>query len=892
MPPDTLERLLADAVLVRPDAPALLAPDRDPLTYRGLAGVVERTAATLRGAGVGRGDRVALVTANGPEAATAFLGIAAAAAAVPLNPVYRRDEVMFELTDLGARALVVQAGLDTPAAEVARELGIRVLVMTTPPGAPAGAIELELLPTDPDPGAAPAPVDPAPSDPADIALVLHTSGTTARPKIVPLRHDRLAASARNVAATLALTDADRCLNVMPLFHIHGLVAAVLATLATGGSVVATPGFLAPSFFDWLDAFAPTWYTAVPTMHQAVLGRAPRHADVIARRPLRLVRSSSASLPVSVLEGLEAAFGAPVIEAYGMTEAAHQMASNPLPPLGRKPGSVGRATGIDIAILDVDGTPRQAGEVGEVAIRGATVFDGYEANPDANARAFVDGWFLTGDQGTLDDDGYLFLRGRLKELINRGGEKVGPIEVEEALLALPGVAQAAVFAIPDPRLGEDVGAVVVPSDGVVLHERELQAALSTRLAGFKVPRVIRVVSEIPKGPTGKVQRIGLAARLGLDGAGSADGAPGGDGSTPGAATSGGGPRAGHVAPRTPLETMIAGVWADVLGLDAIGVTDDFFALGGDSMLAAIIITRLGERLGRDDLPLITFLWAPTVERYARGLEAGAWDIPSSPLVPVRVEGTRPPFFLVHIDDVSLGPASLRRTLDPDQPLYGLRSMGLEGGSLPPSIDGLAATFLDEVRRVQPEGPYLLGGYCSGGPIAIEMARRLAAEGQEVAFLGLVDPRLDRRRSLGWYAGRPAYYVGRLVHHLRSGHLVDATRGLVRRVTMLATPAPEDGPLDHDRYLEALADSRHELPDMAYPGRMVVFSSRDYRDEPAFWATMAAETALVPLPVAHETIFQGEDGAIFADHLSRVLVAATSADARPAPAPAPGPAPDGA
>ena len=341
-------------------------------------------------------------------------------------------------------------------------------------------------------------------------------------------------------------------------------------------------------------------------------------------------------------------------------------------------------------------------------------------------------------------------------------------------------------------------------------------------------------------------------------------------------SGSGSPADRVAPRTPLETMIAEDWADVLGVDAIGVTDDFFALGGDSMLAAIIITRLGARLGRDDLPLITFLWAPTIERYARGLEAGAWDVPSSPLVPVRVEGTRPPFFLVHIDDVSLGPASLRRTLDPEQPLYGLRSMGLEGGNLPPSIDGLAATFLDEVRRVQPEGPYLLGGYCSGGPIAIEMARRLAADGQEVAFLGLVDPRLDRPRGVRWYAGRPGYYAGRLVHHLRSGHLVDATRGLVRRLTMLATPAPADAPLDHDRYLEALADSRHDLPDMAYPGRMVVFSSRDYRDEPAFWGTLADEMEWVPLPVDHETIFQGEDGATFAGRLSGALAAAVHDD----------------
>jgi acyl-CoA synthetase (AMP-forming)/AMP-acid ligase II/thioesterase domain-containing protein len=864
MPPDALDRLVADGARAWPARPAILAPGREPLTYAGLAAVVETTVAALRAAGIGRADRVALVTANGPEAATAFLGIAGAAAAVPLNPAYRRDEIAFELTDLGARAVVVQAGLATEAVDVARELGLAVLTMTAPEGSPAGTIHLAREATI---GSHPAPddgIDRAPTAPSDVALVLHTSGTTARPKIVPLRHDRLVASARNVAATLALDEADRVLNVMPLFHIHGLVAAVLATLATGGSVAAAPGFLAPSFFDWLDAFAPTWYTAVPTMHQAVLGRAGGHPEVIARRPLRFIRSSSASLPVRVLEGLEAAFRAPVIEAYGMTEAAHQMASNPLPPAARKPGSVGRATGIEIAILGADGASLPAGETGEVGIRGATVFDGYEANPEANARGFVDGWFLTGDQGALDDDGYLFLRGRLKELINRGGEKVGPIEVEEALLALPGVAQAAVFAVPDPRLGEDVGAVVVPAEGAVLDPHTLQASLAARLAAFKVPRLIRVVAEIPKGPTGKVQRIGLAARLGIEGL-----EPGEEGRGP----SGGSPDAGRVAPRTPMETLVAEAWADVLGVAPVGATDDFFALGGDSMLGAVIITRLHERLGRDDLPLITFLWAPTVERYARGLETGDWDLPSSPLVPVQVEGTRPPFFLVHIDDVSLGPAALRRALDPDQPVYGLRSMGLDGGNLPPSIDGLAGTFVDEVRRVQPEGPYLLGGYCSGGPIAIEMARRLALDGQEVAFLGLVDPRLDRRRSLRWYAGRPVHYLGRLRRHVRAGSLRGAVRGLVRQLAIRVTPPPADQPLDHDRYLEALAATRADLASIHYPGRIVLFSSRDYGDDPAFWAGMADELAWEPLPVGHETIFQGEDGAVFAAALSRVLAEST-------------------
>jgi hypothetical protein len=331
--------------------------------------------------------------------------------------------------------------------------------------------------------------------------------------------------------------------------------------------------------------------------------------------------------VTTAEGLEAAFGAPVIEAYGMTEASHQMASNPLPPAIRKHGSVGVATGIEIATLDADGSPVAPGVLGEVGIRGETVFEGYEANPDGNARAFVNGWFLTGDQGLLDADGYLHLRGRLKELINRAGEKVAPAEVEEVLLAHPGVGQAVVFAIPDRRLGEDVAAAVVPADGAAPTERELQKFAADRLADHKVPRAIRIVEAIPKGPTGKVQRIGMAERLGLD-----DVSPDLARETSGGTVA---PIAPSVPPRTATERDVAAIWAEVLGLDAVGVHDDFFAMGGDSMLAAIITTRIGERLGHRDLPLATFLWAPTVEQYAKGIETGSWDGTSSSTTPVPV-----------------------------------------------------------------------------------------------------------------------------------------------------------------------------------------------------------------------------------------------------------------
>ena len=301
---------------------------------------------------------------------------------------------------------------------------------------------------------------------------------------------------------------------MPLFHIHGLMAATLSSLAAGGAVFCTPGFNALRFFAWLDEVKPTWYTAVPTMHQAILTRAERHRDILARSRLRLIRSSSASLPAPVMVEMERVFGVPVIESYGMTEASHQMASNPLPPRARKPGSVGLAAGPEVAILDEEWKALPRGQVGEVSIRGPNVTPGYEANPEANAKSFRDGWFRTGDQGVLDEEGYLRLTGRLKEQINRGGEKFSPLEVDDVLSSHPAVAQALTFAMPHDKLGEEVAAAVVLREGATATERELRDFCAATLADFKVPRKVVLLTEIPKGATGKLQRIGLAQKLGL------------------------------------------------------------------------------------------------------------------------------------------------------------------------------------------------------------------------------------------------------------------------------------------------------------------------------------------------------------------------------------------
>jgi len=488
------------------DAPAIRAPGRPPLTHGALRTLAGGTVATLNARGIGRGDRVAIVLPNGPEMAAAFLCLAAGASTAPLNPAYRGEEFSFYLEDLRAKAVVLQRGVETPARAAAEALGIPILELV--PGEAAGSFTLEGGDTT-----TAAPARPGMAEEGDEALVLHTSGTTARPKIVPLSQRNIAASAGHIGATLELSPADVCLNIMPLFHIHGLIAAVLSSVAAGGAVCCTPGFDALRFYRLLEEARPSWYTAVPTMHQAILGRAERNAETIARVPLRFIRSSSASLPGPVMQQMEAVFGCPVVESYGMTEAAHQMASNPLRGV-RKPGSVGLAAGPEVAIMDDDGQLLPRGAIGEVVIRGPNVTAGYEANPEANAKAFTAGWFRTGDQGMLDEDGYLLLTGRLKEIINRGGEKVSPLEVDGVLSAHACVAQALCFAIPHGKLGEEVGAAVVLREGTELTERELRDFAALHLADFKVPRRVVFLAEIPKGATGKLMRIGLAEKLGL------------------------------------------------------------------------------------------------------------------------------------------------------------------------------------------------------------------------------------------------------------------------------------------------------------------------------------------------------------------------------------------
>ncbi len=560
---------LVDTLIARdPGRPAVLAPGRAPLGYGSLGVQLEQTVAGLARAGFGDGGRIAMLLPNGPEAAVATIAVAAHATCVPLNPAYGEDDLRFYLEDSGAGALIVPSADTGPGRRVAASLGLAVIDLSFDPSWPAGRFVLDVSRSATREPPAPGTVRSG----RDVALILHTSGTTARPKIVPLSQANLASSARAIARHLALSPGDRGLNVMPLFHIHGLVGSLLASIAAGASLVCTPGFDDERFFEWVAAFEPTWYTAVPTIHQAILARGARYRAVAPAHRFRLVRSSSASLPPQLLGELERLFDAPVIEAYGMTEAAHHMASNPLPPAVRKPGSVGVPAGADIVVLDREGRPVEPGDEGEIAVRGPGVTVGYEANPAANAAAFDDGWLRTGDLGRFDADGYLQIAGRLKEIVNRGGEKISPREVDEALLEHPDVAQAVAFATPHPSLEEDLVAAVVLRPGTPEDEQALRAYLFGRLPDFKVPSQLLFVDAIPKGPTGKVQRTTLHRVF------------------------------GHrlVRPFEPpadeLEQVVAESVQSVLAIAGVGRRDNFFGLGCDSLSGVRIVARVNDQLG--------------------------------------------------------------------------------------------------------------------------------------------------------------------------------------------------------------------------------------------------------------------------------------------------------
>ena len=745
----SVHRLIGQHSVRNPEAIALLAPGRAPITYGHLQWHCEAIAARLNRAGIARGDRVAVVLPNGPELAAAFLAVSMTASCAPLNPGYRASEYEFYLTALAPKALIVEDGEDSPAVGVAEARGIRVIRMRRETDSPSGIFSLDL-------GEAEVSATPMLAEPDDEALVLFTSGTTARPKMVALTHANLAASVENIVASMSLTSRDRSLNVMPLFHVSGIVGVLLASLASGGSVVCTPGFYAPRFFDWCHEFAPSWYFAVPTMHQSVLARAHENPSVLSNLSLRFIRSGAAPLPPQLMNEMERVFEVPVVEGYGLTETSMQVSINPLPPGVRKAGSVGIAGATRVAVLDQDGSLLPSGETGEIAVRGPAVFAGYANDRDASRESFANGWFRTGDRGRLDADGYLYVTGRIKEIIIRGGQKISPREIDEVLGAHPAVAQAVAFAIPDERLGEDIVAAVVLKRSEAVSEHALRSFAAERLADFKVPGRIVFLDEIPIGSTGKVQRREMAARFGirLETTETLTESP-------------------FVGPETATQKLLAEVWRTVLGVEQVGIHDHFLALGGDSLLLAQVISRLRE-LGGPPITMLTFFERPTVAGLAslidsesglllsssvsvvqarptpngRGIDqpTRTSTVEATPVAasasrgaarshwPIQPHGARPPLYVVGSFNAFV---PLAQRLGPDQPVLGVAVPDELKLQIPYRLEELAASQVDSILEAQANGPYFLAGFSAEGVLAYEVAQQLAAKGHPVELLVMID-----------------------------------------------------------------------------------------------------------------------------------------------------------
>ena len=488
-----------------------------------------------------------------------FLAAASCATCAPLNPTYTFNEFKFFLSDLKTKILITDQKRNSPAIMAAQCLKIKIIDYSLiKPGTAKHQKKKESAGKN---------IKNCFSNLNDVALMLYTSGTTNKPKIVPLTHNNIIASIKNISRVYKLSQKDRCLNFVPLYHVHGLLVA-LSTLANGGSLFCVP-FEKEKFYSRLNNFRPTWYTAVPALHRAIVSLAKENPKISAYRHLRFIRSSSAPLPRKIATDLEKIFKAPISESYGMTEATLQITANPLPPKKRQVGSVGQPFGLKIGIIDEDNKFLPPEKSGEIVIKGKNIFSKYKNNFKANKESFIKGWFKTGDWGHIDNDGFLFISGRLKEIINRGGEKISPREIDEVFLEHPSVENAASFAIPHPALGEDIAIALIFKKNAATTEADLKKFAAKKLANFKIPSRIIKVKDLPAGPGGKLKRSALHEKF------------------------------KHLLtikyqkPFSKIEIILTQIWQEILGVKKIGINDNFFDLGGDSLKMTELINKINE-----------------------------------------------------------------------------------------------------------------------------------------------------------------------------------------------------------------------------------------------------------------------------------------------------------
>lgn len=848
----SLYRLLSEVARGNPQATALLAPGRTAITYGQMLDHMDCIHESLLSMGLGRGDRIATVLVDSSETALAMICIMAFATATPINPGHAPQEIARQLKNLQSRAVIISRQAPAELRAVVEESNLAVIELERSRSNLAGGFELSGIRV-----AGSTLPDRASCGGEDSIIVVQTSGTTGTPKVVALKQNQLLSMMLANCQVLGLTPEDRCLNVMPLFHVHGL-GAVLVSLLSGGSVVVTEGFSADGFLEQVREFKPTWYTSVPTIHQAVLARAEASVGLTGTPAgggsIRMVRSGSAPMPRGVPERLEAVFGAVYIEACGATECSAYISSNR--PHNRKTGSQGLPMpGTDVRVIDEEGNNLPAGHIGEMIVRGPGVFDGYEGDAELNASAFYEGYFRTGDLVYRDEDGFIFIAGRIKEQINRGGMKVSPMKVDDVILRHPAVRQCVTFGVPDERLGEEIACAVIAHPGKPVNEIELQRHAAAHLGDFEVPRRIILLDEIPKGPTGKIVRIGLAQKLGL-GAGSPSAAP----------------VAHAIDPDTPIQQMVASLWSVVLKTHVVDIDTTFMQLGGDSLQATQMVLEVEREFGIR-IPIAALFTHGTIRKLSELIVSEGWRAQAGAPVILREGNESGPtlFCLPGIGGNVYCFQSIASGLDAHQRVVGLPLPGADGLEAPmTSFEDITARFLGLMRMHQPTGPYLLAGYSFGGRLAVAIAHRLSEDGEVVRFLGLLDTPGPNWPGPGRMMRRIGSKMIRITDGLRRamGGQVGQNRSSVANGQDEAMPGlllPDGADDERRRRQEELVAACRRASRRWKPSRVSVkitllrarisaWTNCDVSDESMGWGKYAkGGMEIVTVPGSHGTIF---------------------------------------
>jgi oxalate---CoA ligase len=721
--PGTIGERLEYLARTQPEHAAFVSSDCAPLSYGELLRQVRNIGAVLQQAGLNCNARIAVAMPNGPRVALAIVAVSCAAVSVPVNPRQTLQEIERSFAALRPNAILLTRGEGSPARDAAARSGVPIIELEPAAGnslgfghaggAQSAAYEAENLPA-----------------PESHAFILQTSGTASEPKLIPTSHRNMLAAAARVQAWFNLTPQDRCLSASPVFYAHGLHVTIFATLLNGGTAVFPADISKFDYAGWFEDLMPTWYSAGPALHRLVLDHLSSTEHRMSRHCLRLAVSGGAPLPREVLVGLQDGFGVPVLEHYGSSEGM-QICANQMPPGRSRPGTCGIPWPNTIRIVGDDGCEVPLGGLGEILIGGPTVVSGYLDAPDLTRACFVDGWFRSGDMGSLDEDGFLTLRGRKTDLINRGGEKVSPGEVDEALLGHPAVAEAAAFSVPHPRLGEDVAAAVVLRGGMGASPSELRRYVQDQLASFKVPRRIEIRDSLPKGATGKVLRRVLTESWR-------------DATAPAIPITTPEPDGGKFV---DLAVQLTAIWERLLKTAPVGLDEDFFEKGGDSLLAMDMLAEL-DKLAGEAMPASILLDASTIRQLAQKLTERS-NLSPRYLVEINSGGHQTPLIFFHGHFIVGGArltVELTKRLGPDQPVFVIAPHGA-GEVFPKSIEAMAAERLPLIMQAQPEGPYRLCGYCLGGLVAFETARMLVASGKQVEMVFLIDPpTINARRSV--------------------------------------------------------------------------------------------------------------------------------------------------